>query len=88
MGNTNNRTSDRFLRLPQIIGSTKKSKGGKTEVITEGLIPISRTSWYDGISKGIYPPPTKLSGGRTSVWRESDVMAVVAGTYQRGGDSA
>ena len=72
-------TTDRLLRLPQIIG---RAKAKNIAAITP-IIPVSRTSWYDGISKGIYPPPIKLSGGRTSVWRESDIMAVVAGTYQR-----
>jgi len=30
------------------------------------VIPVSNSTWYDGIQSGIYPPPIKL--GRTSVW--------------------
>jgi prophage regulatory protein len=36
------------------------------------LLPISRTSFYDGIKIGLYPQPIKL-GKRTSAWRERDI---------------
>ena len=71
--------SDRFLRLNQIIGNKAARFTGSDESVP--IIPVSRSAWYAGIADGIYPPQIKLSGGRTSVWRESDVMAVVAGTY-------
>lgn len=69
------KTKDRLLRLTQIIGDKKKG--------IEPIIPISRTSFYNGVADGIYPRPVKLSGGRTSAWRESEIMAVVAGTYRK-----
>ena len=69
----NMKTPDRFLRLFQILGSKSKA--------IEPIIPIRSPAWYEGINEGIYPPPIKLSGGRTSVWRESDIQSVVAGTY-------
>jgi predicted DNA-binding transcriptional regulator AlpA len=53
-----------FLRLAQIIGSPKKG--------IVGLLPISRSSWYAGIKKGLYPAPVKV-GPKTSVWRVSEV---------------
>ena len=49
-----------FLRLPQIIGDKKRN--------VPGLIPVSRSKWYEGIKKGIFPPPDKRFGERTSVW--------------------
>ncbi len=39
------------------------------------VIPISKTQWYDGIKKGIYPAPVHL--GRTAVWRVSDIRALL-----------
>ena len=40
------------------------------------LIPISRSSWWAGCKSGRYPKPIKL-GPRTSVWKASDIAALV-----------
>jgi prophage regulatory protein len=56
-------TDDALVRIEKIIGPN-------------GIIPVSRTSWYEGIRIGIYPKPIRL-GRRTSVWRMSDLMRVV-----------
>jgi len=61
-------SGDRFLRINQIIGD--KDRG-----ITP-IIPISKSSWWDGVKTGKYPKPVKL-GPRTTVWRLSEVQAVV-----------
>lgn len=60
-----------FLRLPQIIGSRR------TTPPTPGLLPISRSKWYDGIKRGIYPAPVKL-GPRVSAWRVEDIRQLIA----------
>lgn len=49
-----------FLRLPQVLT----------------LIPISRSSWWDGIKKGKYPQGIKL-GSRTTVWRAEDIRILI-----------
>lgn len=51
-----------FLRLPQVLT----------------LIPISRSSWWDGIKKGKYPQGIKL-GSRTTVWRAEDIRTLIDG---------
>jgi predicted DNA-binding transcriptional regulator AlpA len=51
------------LRLRQILGPT-------------GPIPISASSWWAGVKKGIYPQPIKL-GPRMTAWRASDIEALV-----------
>lgn len=51
-----------FLRLPQVLT----------------LIPISRSSWWDGIKKGKYPQGIKL-GTRTTVWRAEDIRTLIDG---------
>jgi len=53
-------TNIRLLRLPQVLE----------------IIPISKSSWWDGIKKGRYPRPFKLSP-RCSVWSAEDVYALV-----------
>lgn len=50
-----------LLRLPQVLE----------------LIPISKSSWWQGCKEGKYPKPIKL-GPRTTVWKASDVLALVA----------
>lgn len=54
--------TDRLLRLNQIIPD---------------ILPISKTSWWNGVKTGLYPQPVKL-GPRTTAWRKSDVMLVVS----------
>jgi len=59
---------DRFLRLNQIVGD--KNKG------IEPIIPVSKSSWWNGVKEGKYPAAVKL-GPRTTAWRESDVLALI-----------
>ncbi len=40
------------------------------------MIPISRTSWYEGIISGMYPKPIKLSA-RASAWRVEDIRELI-----------
>lgn len=80
--------SERLLRLPQIIGqkevtpeqaelNRQSGKSPKTpRPYIQPLIPVSRASWWNGVKEGKYPQPMKL-GSRTTVWRESDVVALV-----------
>lgn len=42
------------------------------------LIPVSRSSWFLGVKTGIYPSPLKI-GARATAWRESDILALIAG---------
>jgi prophage regulatory protein len=58
-----NEPSDALVRISQIIGP-------------RGLIPVSRSAFYQGIRDGIYPKPVRL-GKRTSAWRMSELMQVV-----------
>ena len=50
-----------YLRLPQILA----------------IIPISRSSWWEGCRTGRFPRPIKLSA-RTTVWRVEDILALMA----------
>jgi prophage regulatory protein len=52
-----------FLRLKQIVAP-------------HGLIPISRSSWWAGVSTGRFPQPVKL-GPRTTAWRMDDITALI-----------
>ena len=54
---------DGFLRLHDIIGP-------------EGLIPISKSTWWAGIKNGRFPKGVKLSP-RTTAWRVKDIYDLI-----------
>lgn len=60
---------DRLLRLKQIIGDPKRGQ--------PGLIPVSKSQFYLWISEGRVPKPLKPSP-MLSLWRESDILRVIA----------
>lgn len=41
-----------------------------------GPIPISKSSWYSGIAKGVYPKPIRVSP-RVSAWRADEIAALI-----------
>ena len=49
-----------FLRLPQVLA----------------LVPVSKSSWWEGCKSGRFPKPVKL-GPRTTAWRAEDITALV-----------
>jgi prophage regulatory protein len=55
--------ADALVRIGKIVGPN-------------GLIPVSRSSFYQGIRDGIYPKAVKL-GKRASAWRMSELMRVI-----------
>ena len=56
-----------FLRLPQILA----------------IIPISKSSWWEGCRTGRFPKPVKL-GSRTTVWKAEDIAAFIQGIGNQG----
>lgn len=57
-----------FLRIWQIVGNKKSN--------IPALIPISRTSFLNGVKSGKYPKPVKL-GERTTAWRVEDIRDLI-----------
>lgn len=51
---------ERFLRLADVLA----------------MYPVSKSVWYDGIKRGVYPAPVRLSE-RTTAWRLSDIRALI-----------
>ena len=52
-----------FVRLPAILAP-------------HGPIPVSKSSWWQGIKDGRYPKPVKL-GPRITAWRVEDIRALI-----------
>jgi predicted DNA-binding transcriptional regulator AlpA len=49
-----------FLRLPQVLE----------------LFPVSKTTWWEGVKAGRYPPGVKLSS-RVTAWRAADLAPLL-----------
>ena len=60
----------RFLRLKQIIGDPK------AEPPIQPILPISKSSWWDGVKSGRFPKAIKI-GANTTVWREDEIRSRV-----------
>jgi prophage regulatory protein len=60
-------TKNLLLRLPQIIGSKKRG--------IPPMIPVSRSTWFDGVKAGRFPQPIKLSE-RVTAWRADEIYAL------------
>jgi len=51
-----------FVRLAQILAP-------------RGPIPVSKSTWWQGVKDGRFPKPQKL-GPRTTVWKVEDIRAL------------
>ena len=61
-----------FLRLPQIIGNAKAVPP------IPPLIPVSKSTWWQGVKAGRYPQPVRTLGARITVWRIEDIRSLIA----------
>lgn len=41
-----------------------------------GPIPVSKSTWWQGVKDGRFPKPRKL-GARVTVWRVEDIRALI-----------
>lgn len=64
-----------FLRLPQIIGDTKRG--------IPAIVPVSKSTWWAGVKSGRYPAPVKLSL-RTTAWTTSAIRDLIQRTTESG----
>ena len=53
---------DRLIRLPEV----------------QKLIPVGKSTWWDGVKSGRFPKPIKL-GRRITCWRLADILAIIEG---------
>lgn len=60
-----------FLRIKQIIGDPY------ADPPIPAVIPVSKSSWWEGVRLGIYPPAVKI-GPRTTAWKVEDIRALIA----------
>lgn len=58
-----------LLRLAQIVGNPKATPP------IPPIIPVCKTTWWNGVKSGKYPQPVKL-GPRTTAWRACDIRRI------------
>jgi len=62
-----------FLRVAQIIGKPAT----KHRPAIPALIPVSASTWFQGVADGRFPKPTKF-GTHTAMYRVEDVRDLIA----------
>jgi predicted DNA-binding transcriptional regulator AlpA len=60
-----------FLRLTQIIGDAK------AEPPIPAVIPVSKSTWWEGVKTGRYPQPVRTLGRRITAWRVEDIRDLI-----------
>jgi len=60
-----------YLRLPQIIGNPN------AEPPIPAIIPVGKSTWWEGVKCGRFPKPVKL-GPRITAWRVEDIRSLIA----------
>jgi len=60
--------AESYLRPEQILGNRKKG--------IPPIIPVSKSTWYDGVKSGRFPKGYLLTE-RTRVWKTSEIMALL-----------
>jgi predicted DNA-binding transcriptional regulator AlpA len=60
-----------FLRLNQIIGNHKAVPP------IPAVIPVSKSTWWEGVRTGRYPQPVRTLGLRITAWRVEDIRALI-----------
>lgn len=60
-----------FLRLTQIIGNPKAVPP------IPAVIPVSKSTWWEGVRTGRYPQPVRTLGLRITAWRVEDIRTLI-----------
>ena len=60
-----------FLRLSHVIGDPT------AQPPIPPIIPVKKTTWWEGVKSGRFPKPVKL-GPRVTAWRVDDIRDLVA----------
>jgi prophage regulatory protein len=63
-----------YLRLPQIIGDRR------ADPPIPAIIPVSKSTWWQGVASGRYPKPVRTLGTRITAWKVEDIRALIERT--------
>jgi|GEM_PF-370122 len=60
-----------YLRLPQIIGDPNANPP------IPAVIPVSKSTWWNGVKSGRYPSPVRTLGLRITCWKVEAIRALI-----------
>jgi predicted DNA-binding transcriptional regulator AlpA len=60
-----------FIRLKDIIGDPK------ADPPSPAIIPVSKSTWYQGVRDGRYPQPTRALGARITAWSCESIRELI-----------
>lgn len=60
-----------YLRLYQIIGNPKANPP------IPALIPVGKSTWWEGVRSGRFPRPVHSLGARITAWRVEDIRGLI-----------
>lgn len=66
----NNMPQTGFIRINQILGNPK------AQPPIPAIIPVSKSTFWQGVKEGRYPQPVKL-GKRCTAWRVEDIRRYI-----------
>lgn len=61
-----------FLRIRQIIGDPDAVPP------VPAVIPVSKSTWWEGVRTGRYPQPVRTLGKRITAWHVDSIRALIA----------
>ncbi|WP_115702534.1 helix-turn-helix transcriptional regulator [Legionella sainthelensi] len=59
-----------YIRIKQILGDPTSKPS------IPAIIPVSKSTWWNGVKSGRFPKPIKLGPGIT-VWRVEDIRQLI-----------
>ena len=68
-----------YVRLSHIVGDPK------AEPPIPAVIPVSKSTWWQGVKTGRFPRPVKL-GPRITAWRVEDIRSLIERIDELGAD--
>lgn len=63
-----------YLRLRQIIGDPN------AEPPIPAVIPVGKSTWWEGVRSGRYPQPVRTLGRRITAWKVESIRALIEST--------
>ncbi len=60
-----------YLRLPHILGDPKANPP------IPAVIPVGKSTWWQGVRTGRYPQPVRTLGRRITAWRVEDIRRLI-----------
>ena len=63
----------RLAEAEKQAGKKPNNRPKRSREVIPALIPVSRSSWWQGVKTGKYPKPVKL-GPHTTAWRRDNIV--------------